>query len=77
MFSVSKEIAANSLTERYYCKMLLQIVLNRYELLIIRRAQINAALTKKRQCESQAQAIVERLLENPVDKDWLLDNVVF
>ena len=44
---------------------------------IIRRAQINAALTKKRECENKAQAIVGRLLENPVDKDWLLDNVLF
>ena len=45
--------------------------------LIIRRAAVEAAIRKKRECERKALAIVEHMVESEtVDTQWLADNVI-
>ncbi|XP_046734309.1 putative RNA polymerase II subunit B1 CTD phosphatase RPAP2 [Diprion similis] len=39
------------------------------------KEQLQLALTKKRQCDARALAIVERLIDNAVDQTWLLENL--
>nr|XP_046468424.1 putative RNA polymerase II subunit B1 CTD phosphatase RPAP2 isoform X1 [Neodiprion pinetum]XP_046468425.1 putative RNA polymerase II subunit B1 CTD phosphatase RPAP2 isoform X1 [Neodiprion pinetum]XP_046468426.1 putative RNA polymerase II subunit B1 CTD phosphatase RPAP2 isoform X1 [Neodiprion pinetum] len=39
------------------------------------KEQLQLALTKKRQCDARALAIVERLIDDAVDQTWLLENV--
>lgn len=47
-------------------------------MVLFRRAEIEAAIRKKRKCEKEALAIVEYMVENlRVDSQWLVEKVLF